>query len=116
MGWGIFSFLLTYHPPFLHVCLEIVTCQRFLVQIGFLVRSHLFIYSFFADILHDHGHKPYVDAELVMRELGPDVFHACPTGVNIHAARTFVDSILAARDAKDNENAQSAPSSPRGST
>uniref|UniRef100_A0A915BBU8 PPM-type phosphatase domain-containing protein n=1 Tax=Parascaris univalens TaxID=6257 RepID=A0A915BBU8_PARUN len=41
--------------------------------------------------------REQLDAEQVMRELGSAVMKACPQGVNFHAARTVVDSILAKR-------------------
>ncbi|VDN17660.1 unnamed protein product [Gongylonema pulchrum] len=44
-----------------------------------------------------------MDAEVILRELGPDVLQACPVGANIYAARTFVDSILAERDAVNDD-------------
>ncbi|KHN83480.1 hypothetical protein Tcan_15430 [Toxocara canis] len=42
------------------------------------------------------GREP-LDAECVMRELGSAVIKACPQGVNFHAARTVVESILSKR-------------------
>lgn len=54
-----------------------------------------------AEILAEEDRKEdgreQLDAEQVMRELGSAVTKACPQGVNFHAARTVVDSILAKR-------------------
>uniref|UniRef100_A0A1I8ECY2 PPM-type phosphatase domain-containing protein n=1 Tax=Wuchereria bancrofti TaxID=6293 RepID=A0A1I8ECY2_WUCBA len=63
------------------------------------------------EILEDHGKQSHLDAEFIMRELGGEVTQACPAGVSIHAARSFIDSILAECEAK-NEKIHSASSSP----
>lgn len=60
----------------------------------------------FSEILEQNSNG-FVDAEVVMRELGSEVIEACPPGVNFHAARTVVDCILSdvkPRSEEENES------------